>query len=417
MLSVAMRIKRYPLVVWYFFIAVFINKAGGLMMPLLSRFLNQNCNFSLESIGWIFFFLGLGSVIGTLYSGKLIDKFGAYKVILASLLSSSFFLILMSFVTKFETFCLFIFLFSFFSDMLRPAIFSILKDYTSIEERIKSFTLIRIASNLGLIIGPLISSYIILRNANFGIANSYKLIFFLDAFTCFVASVIIAYFIQERRLKFKLDESINSKFSVKLAPLKDKVFVLNNIVACISGILFFQFFSVFPLYYSKQFLSTIRVDYLFSILALIIALFELLFVNVYLKLKYLNTLVIGLGLGFFILGYLSLYFLNGYFGVFLYVLCIGLGAVHTFPFSANIVVKRSHLHQEGIFMAFFQISYGFSQMISGKLNTFLVEGWGFSFNWNINILLALIGLVLNHFIYLSLKKEKIDLENRLSSYF
>ena len=411
------KFKEYPLVVWYFFIAIFINKAGGLVMPILSRFLYQNCNFSLELTGWVFFFLGLGSVIGTLFSGYLIDKIGAYKVILMSLLSSSFFLISLSFVAGFGFFCLFIFLFSFFSDMLRPAIFAVLKDYTTIEYRIKSFALIRIASNLGLIIGPLISSYIILWNVTIGNEDGYRMVFFLDAFTCVVASVIIGYFIQEKRLKFELNHDLNTVFNVKLTPLKDNVFLLNNIVACISGILFFQFFSVFPLYYSKQFLGALRVEYLFSFLAIIIALFELGIVNVYQKLKYLNTLVIGVGLGFFILAYLSLHFSSGYLGIFFYVLCMGLGAMHTFPFSANIVVKRSYLHQEGIFMAFFQISYGFSQMISGKLNTFLVEGWGFSMNWNVNILLAIVGLVLNHIIYRKMRSEKEELTKKLDSYF
>lgn len=411
------RFKEYPLVVWYFFIAVFINKAGSLMMPLLSRFLNQNCNFTLELIGWIFFFLGLGSVIGTLCSGSLIDKFGAYKVILTSLLTSSLFIFFLSFVRTFELFCLFIFLFSFFADMLRPAIFSILKDYTTIDNRIKSFTLIRVASNLGLIIGPLISSYIIINNVSIGIENSYRLVFFLDALTCLIAALIIGYFISERKLQFKLNENFRNKFSIKIAPLKDKVFLLNNIVACISGILFFQFFSVFPLYFSKQSFVALPVEYLFSFLALIIAAFELVFVNFYLKSKYFNTLVIGLGIGFFILGYLSLTFLTGYPSVFVYVLCIGLGAMHTFPFSANVVIERSHLHQEGVFMAFFQISYGFSQMMSGKLNTFLVEAWGFSSNWSITIILGIIGLIINHMVYLSIKKEQQQLDNKLNSYF
>ncbi|MDI9308726.1 MAG: MFS transporter [Limnohabitans sp.] len=412
------RFKEYPLVVWYFFIAVFINKAGSLVMPFLSRFLLQNCDFSLMLIGWIFFYLGLGSVLGTLSSGKLIDKFGAYKIILISLLSSSFFLVLLSFIRTFELFCLFIFLFSFFADMLRPAIFSILKDYTTVENRIKSFTLIRVASNLGLIIGPLISSYIIINNSYEGVFGSYRLVFFLDALTCLIASLIIGYFIHERKFQYQLKEDIINKFNIKMAPLKDKVFLLNNIVACISGILFFQFFSVFPLYFSKQtFGGTMPVEYFFSLMALLVAVFELVFVNFYLKLKYFNTLVIGLGLAFFVLGYLSLTLLSGYLGVFIYVLCIGLGAMHTFPFSANIVIERSHLHQEGVFMAFFQISYGFSQMISGKLNTIIVEYWGFTFNWGITIILGIIGLMLNHMVYLAIRKEKKELTNRLDKYF
>lgn len=56
-------------------------------------------------------------------------------------------------------------------------------------------------------------------------------------------------------------------------------------------------------------------------------------------------------------------------------------------------------------------------MISGKLNLSLVQELGFSFNWKINILIALVGILINHFVYLKIKKEKQELKNKLNSYF
>lgn len=405
--------KKYPVVLWYFFIATFINKAGALMMPFLSRYLNNNCNFSFVDTGWIFFFLGLGNVCGTYLSGWFIDKFGAYKVILSSLIGSGIILFILAFSLNFQYFCLLIFLFSFISDMLRPAIFITLKSFTNKENRVQSFTLIRTASNLGLILGPLLGSIVFLTNK-----NDFQNIFYIDAFTCFAAAIIIGILINEKKVSFKLNINSTNIFSEKNAPFKDKIFILNNFVTCICGILFFQFFSIFPLYYSDEnFQNFIKVDYLISFLALIVAIFEILVVNYYLKHKFFNNFAIGLGLMFFVFGYFALYMLNNNIGCIIYVVCIGLGAMHTFPFAVSIVSKRSHLKQEGAFMAIFQMSYGFSQMISGKLNLSLVQELGFAFNWKANIFLAIIGIFLNHITYLKLRNEKEELKEKLNSYF
>ena len=294
-------IKGFPSVFWYFFVATFINKAGALMMPFLSRFLNIDCHFSLSDTGWIFFFLGLGTVCGTFASGWFIDKFGAYKVILISLISSAILLVLLALVVDFQLFCLIIFIFSFNADMLRPSILITLNSFTNKSNRVQCFTLIRSASNLGLIIGPLIGSFLILNNS-----KNFRFLFIIDALTCVIAAVIIGVLIHEKKLKYKLSSNLNSVFKLKFAAFKDNIFILNNIVACISGILFFQFFSVFPLYYSNaNFQHFFKVDYLISILAFVIAIFEIWIVNYYIARKYVNNLAIGAGMVFFIIGYLE----------------------------------------------------------------------------------------------------------------
>ena len=405
--------NKYPTVFWYFFIATFINKAGSLIMPFLSCYLNDGMNYNYEDTGWVFFFLGLGTVFGTFFSGWFVDNFGSRKVILFSLTSSALFLIIMSFTSNFTLFCFLVFCFSFTADMLRPAILTALKTYVHKDKRVEAYTLIRRASNLGLILGPFVGGYLMFNHG-----AHYQFLFFIDATTCLVAAIIIGFLVNENKLEYKLSTKIVSLFANKNAMLKDNVFLLNNLVACICGILFFQFFSVFPLYYnSENFNNLLKVDYLISGLALCTAVFELFIVNYYVKNKLYNNLAIGIGLIFFTIGYLSLSFLHTNLGCFIYVLSISLGAMHTFPFAISIVLNRIHFKQEGAFMALFQMSYGFSQMISGKINLNLVATFGFKMNWTVNIILALIGFVINYIVFLKIRSERKMLENKLENYF
>ena len=382
-------------------------------MPVLSRYLHENCKFSLDYTGWVFFFLGLGTVLGTLCSGWFIDRVGSYKVIITSLFCSSFLLILLSLAQNIYEVCFLILIFSFTSDLLRPAIFSILKSYTNKENQTQSFSLMRIASNLGLVIAPLIVTLII-----FSKVVNYKYIFVIDAISCMLAGLIILFFIKEQKnlYNYSKDFKINT-FRFNFAPLKDSIFLLNAMVACICGVLFFQFFSVFPIYFNSILDGNLKVDYLFSFLAIFISLLELFVVNFYLRGKFFNTFVIGLGLLFFASGYSALYFLENSIGISIYLVCVAMGAIHTFPFSLNIVNKRSHNNNEGVFMAMFQMSYGFSQMISGKLNLQIVNNFGFQSNWILNIALACIAMVLTYVMYIKVKAEKRAVNVQLNSYF
>lgn len=403
--------KGYPAVFWYFFLATFINKAGALVMPFLSRFLNDDMKFSFNDTGWIFFFLGLGTVFGTFLSGYIIDKFGSFKLIIFSLIGSSVFLFALTFVKQFSVFCFLIFCFSFITDMLRPAILITLKHYVPKEKRVQSISLIRNASNLGLIIGPLLGGFVLVNSL-----GDYKILFIIDSLSCLLACLLVYILVNEKKLLFKLKNTQN--FSIKFAPYQDRVFLLNCIVTCFCGILFFQFFSIFPLYFNENNKHEIfKVDYLISLLALLIALFEIYIVQFYISKKYYNTLAVGIGISFFLIGYAILVFSNSLLGNILYVFCIVLAAMHTFPFAINIVISRTHKNQEGVFMAIFQTNYGISQMISGKFSMEIVNQYGFALNWKVNIIIAVIALLINHLIYLKIKSEKVVLHEKLSSYF
>ena len=66
--------------VWWLALITLINRAGTMVIPFLSLYLNKGLNFSLNDVAWIMSAFGLGSVVGSWLGGKLTDKIGFYKV-------------------------------------------------------------------------------------------------------------------------------------------------------------------------------------------------------------------------------------------------------------------------------------------------------------------------------------------------
>ena len=97
--------KNFPKEIWILTLITFINRAGTMVVPFLSKYMKENLEFSYSQIGWVMVFFGAGSILGTWLSGKLSDKIGFYKVMVFSLFTSGIVFILLQYATTFEELC------------------------------------------------------------------------------------------------------------------------------------------------------------------------------------------------------------------------------------------------------------------------------------------------------------------------
>jgi predicted MFS family arabinose efflux permease len=74
--------------VWILTLVTFINRAGTMVLPFLSKYLHEDLHFSLSQVGTIMVFFGFGSMLGSWLGGKLSDIIGFYKIMIFSLLVS-----------------------------------------------------------------------------------------------------------------------------------------------------------------------------------------------------------------------------------------------------------------------------------------------------------------------------------------
>jgi len=379
----------------------FINRAGTMVLPFLSKYLYEDLHFDYDKIGWVMFFFGIGSMIGSWLGGKLSDKIGFYKIMIFSLLTSGLSFFILQYITSYIGFCIGIFLIMCIADMFRPAMFVSLGAYAKKENRTRALTLVRLAINLGFAAGPAMGGLIIM---NIG----YKGLFWVDGATCIFAILIFWYFVKEKK---------HSKFTDKEHPgdvlthsvFKDKVFWVFLTSCTITGILFFQLFTTLPLYHKIQFnLTEFQTGLLIMMNGLLIFFLEMPIVS-YVERKQITKLKVVI-LGTICMS-ISLYLMliEQWAGILIIMmLFMTFGEMFAFPFSNSIAMSRAPKGHEGRYMAIFTMSYSLAHILSGKVGFSIVDYYHNDYqpNWFFMGTLGLIGVFFGVWTYNLAQKEK-----------
>jgi predicted MFS family arabinose efflux permease len=402
--------KGFSKEIWILTFITFLNRAGTMVVPFLSKYMKENLAFSYTQIGWIMFFFGTGSIIGSWLSGKLSDKIGFYKVMVFSLFTSGIVFIVLQYATSFESLCVGILILTSIADMYRPAMLLALDAYGNKETRTRALTLTRIAINMGFLIGPVLGGLIIM---NVG----YSGVFWVDGLTCILAILIFSIMVKEKKLPFKL-KKIKDDTNSNLVIFSDKPFLLHLVITMFTGILFFQLFTTLPLFYKEQFNFTeFETGLLLSFSGLIIILFELPLVR-FVEEKNIDRIkVISLGIFSMSISLLLMLF-SGWSGVLiLMVFFMSIGVMLTFPFANSFAMSRVHVNIKGKYIAVFTISYSFAHILSAKTSMEIIQASSYQANWIFMGLLGSIALILCYCLSIMLKKEKESIELKIKESF
>jgi predicted MFS family arabinose efflux permease len=115
--------KGFSREIWILALITFINRAGTMVLPFLSKYLKEDLHFSYSQVGWIMVSFGIGSMLGSWLGGKLSDKIGFYKIMIFSLLTSGIGFFILQTITSYHGLLIAIFFIMVIADMFRPAMF------------------------------------------------------------------------------------------------------------------------------------------------------------------------------------------------------------------------------------------------------------------------------------------------------
>ncbi|MCC9070775.1 MFS transporter [Flavobacterium sp. F-65] len=402
--------KNFPKEIWILALITLVNRIGAVVVPFLSKYFKDELNLSYSQIGWIMVCFGIGSLFGTFFSGKLSDIFGSYKVMVFSLFGSGVVLLSLQFVKTFELLCLSIFFLTAIADMYRPAMMVSLNDYVSSESRVRALSLLRMATNVGLVVGPVLGGLLIIN-------SEYNTLFIVDGLTSIISVCFFVFFVKEKKLLYKLE--MNAVGQDRFAPLKDFPFVMNWIIALITGYLYFQVFSIVPIYHKEAYqLTEFDSGMFLGFSGIVFILFELAVVNFVQKNKITDMVAIMIGLILIGTSYLLLFLVHQPWIFWVFMLLMSFGNMLTFAFASGFVMNRSHKNLEGLFMSTFQMSYGFAHVFSSKTGLTIVQNYDYNTNWVFNYTLAFVTAFCTYLIFLVVKKEQKKVkEDILVSFF
>lgn len=369
--------------IWILAIITFVNRAGTMVFPFLSKYLKEDLHFSYSEVGWIMVSFGLGSMLGSWLGGKLSDKIGFYKIMVFSLFTSGVLFFGLQFITSFWELCVAMFIIMSIADMFRPAMFVSLGVYAKPENRTRALTLVRLAVNLGFAAGPALGGLIIM-----GIG--YKGLFWVDGATCIVSILTFALLVKEKKKPVDEHGFPLAKVEVK-SVFTDKIFWIFLFVCFATAVIFFQLFTTLPLYHHEQYgLTEFQTGLLMTLNGLIIFFLEMPIVSIFER-KQISKLQIILwgslmmSMSFFVLLY------NTYASILIVsILFITFGEMFIFPFSNSFALSRAPKGHEGRYMALFTMSFSLAHIASSKTGMEIISHVGYQVNW---LFMALLGLL------------------------
>lgn len=384
--------------VWVFAFMMLINRIGTLILPFLTLYTTQKLGWTKIEAGTATMWFGIGSLVGALLGGYLTDKIGYYKTMVLSLFSASVFFYILQYCTEFYVLCGFLLVSSMLADFIRPALMTGLTYFTNKATQTRAVSLVRMAFNLGIAIGPAVAGIMI---ASYG----YSLIFIIDSLTCLGAGIFLLIFVKNKQeeKKEELEENDNG-----ISPYRDfpfLIFMLFNLLMLIS---FFQILFTVPLFMIEILGYTEReVGYFYAVNGGVIFLSEMPLVH-YVETKFndFKTMIVGalmMGLAIFIFAFP----LPSLFMMAFYMFFVSYGEIVNFPFIASISMSRASKGKIGKYMSVNTVMFSLSLIIAPIFGTYVLEAFGYQILFVVMFLLCVISAVGLYYISPVFEKEKV----------
>jgi predicted MFS family arabinose efflux permease len=356
---------------WYLSFVMLVNRSGTMVIPFMTMYCTQQLHFSLPQAGTVMALFGAGAITGAFVGGRITDKFGFYSQQFASLLLGGCMFIVTGFLHTYLSLCIGTFILSFCNESFRPANAAAIAYYSKPENRTRSYSLNRLAINLGWAVGGALGG--LLASIN------YHLLFWVDGSTNIVAALLL----------FKLLPYANSKASVvKEKPVikqpahKDKTYIAFIIITFFFASCFFQLFTIQPVFFKTQWhFNEVFIGFLMALNGVIIVLAEMVLVYS-IEGKKMNTFFIRAGFFVCAISFACLnIFQPGYFSAFLSITLITIGEMLAMPFMNSFCIQRSALHNRGEYTALYAMAWSLAQIAAPLSGSRIASSYSFTTLW------------------------------------
>jgi len=386
---------------WLLSIVMMFNRCGSMAVPFMGLYVTQSLHRTEMDAGLIITLFGVGSILGSATGGKLTDIIGFRPVQILSSIIGGLLFIVFSTITHFSTLCILAVVISFFSEAFRPANFTAVAHYAKTDTITRSYSLNRLAVNIGWSVG--ISMAGIIASIN------YKLLFIVEGSVSILVGVAIMALlpkVQDFRKKAK-ENRINM---VIIKPWQDAFYVKFILLTTLFITCAFLMFRVVPVFFKEEWhIDEFAIGIIIGLNGAIIALFEMILINKIEK-KRSPMFFIIIGSIFFAVSYLLLSapIVFHIITAVLTIITFTIGEMFVLPFINTVVISRSNEHNRGLYAAGYTLSWSCAQVIGPLGGFFIARHLGY--NWLWFGLACILLLCAYGFSLLNKKQEKAILE-------
>lgn len=376
---------------WLLAIVMLINRCGTMVLPFMTLYCNH-LGYSATQGGLAVAIYGIGSLFGAFIGGRLSDKLGFYYLQFAALLGGGIMFIILGQMHSYFSICVCIFFASMINEAFRPANSSAIAHYSTAENRTQSFSLVRLAINLGWGVGSALAGILA--------SISYQLLFWVDGLTNITAAIILLLILPKVTLlqQHKTNEPKSNK---NKGPLQDKTFIIFTGFMLLFALCFFQLFTTVPLFFKEGLkLNEFWIGIIMAMNGIVIALFEMVIVfklegtKPYLKLMMYGTLL--LGLSYFML---NIPLANGFILASAVIVMVTIAEITGMPFMNSYYIGRTTTENRGQYAAIYTMAWSAAQVIGSLSGTQIAHSLGYTYLWYIlGIICIITALGFNHLL-------------------
>ncbi|WP_133777788.1 MFS transporter [Pedobacter nutrimenti] len=359
---------------WLLSIVMLVNRSSYMAVPFMSLYVTQYLHRPTSDAGLIITIFGVGSILGATAGGKFTDMFGFRAVQIFSTIIGGAFFIFFSTIRHFETLCFLTLVISFFSDAFRPANFAAIASYASPGKETRSYSLNRLATNLGWAVGSSLGGII----ASF----NYQLLFIVDGVVSILSGVAIFAFLPVvKGYRKAVQEKI--KDVVVRKPWEDALFVKFILLTTLFFTCFFLMFRVVPLFFKEVWhMNEALIGVILGSNGIIIALVEMVMIS---KIENKRSPIYYIVAGVLLTSAaFALFMIPKSLPVTLAMvsmLFFTFGEMLALPFINTFVIHRSNEFNRGQYAAGYTLSSSFAQVIGPTSGFFLAEKMGYNVLW------------------------------------
>jgi len=364
---------------WLLSVVMLINRSGTMVLAFMTLYCHH-IGYTMLQGGWVVAIYGIGSLVGAFAGGKISDRFGFYYTQFCSLLCGGILFMVLGQMQSYSAICICTFFLSMVNESFRPANATAIAYYSAPQNRTQSFSLIRLAINIGWGIGSALGG--LLASIN------YHLLFWVDGCTNIFAAFLLLLILPRISLaqqKKKSTQQSTQKVpnTTAASPYKDKPFLIFLALQVLFATCFFQIFTTVPLYFKESLkLNEFSIGIIMGLNGLMIALVEMVIVF---KLEgrqpYLKLMCYGATLMATAFLFLNIPLYNGLSiaGIFMFIITIA--EMIAMPFMNSYYIGRSTEGNRGQYAALYTMAWSAAQVIGSSSGPQIVEAAGFFNLW------------------------------------
>lgn len=359
---------------WLLSLVMMVNRSSYMAVPFMSLYVTQFLHRPASDAGLIITLFGLGSILGATAGGKFTDVFGFRAVQIFSTLIGGALFVFFSTIKHFETLCFLTLVISFFSEAFRPANFTAIASYALPGTETRSYSLNRLATNLGWAVGSSMGGIIASYN--------YQLLFVIDGSVSILCGIAILLFLPtvsgwRKAAQDKIKEVVVRK------PWQDALFVKFILLTTLFTTCFFLVFRVLPLFFKEVWhMDESLIGMILGLNGVIIAAFEMVMINkIENKRSPIYYIVVGVLLVAFAFALLMIPKTMPLILALVSMVVFTFGEMFSFPFINTFVINRSNEFNRGQYAAGYTLSWSTAQVIGPTAGFYIAESYGYNVLW------------------------------------